>query len=131
VEPQVTKMRKKIEVGAQFFQTQAVYDGEQFQDFMERTAGYGVPVIAGIVVLKSAAMARYMNEHVAGVSVPEAVIREMEVTAREDRPKKAVETSARIIRQVMPFCQGVHVMPLGWDELVPEILREADLSTVV
>jgi methylenetetrahydrofolate reductase (NADPH) len=62
---------------------------------------------------------------VAGISVPEGIIREMEETAKEDRRKKTVEIAARIIRQVEPLCQGVHIMPLGWDELVPEIISEA------
>jgi 5,10-methylenetetrahydrofolate reductase len=65
---------------------------------------------------------------VAGISVPESIIREMEETEKEDRKKKAVEIASRIIRQVKPFCQGVHVMPLGWDELVPEIINEAELG---
>jgi len=117
-------MKKKIEAGAKFFQTQAIYEPEKFEQFMSRIQGYKVPVIAGIVILKSAAMAKFMNANVAGISVPESIIREMEETAKEDRRKKAVELAARIIRQVEPFCQGVHIMPLGWDELVPEIISE-------
>ena len=124
VEPQIIKMKKKIEAGAKFFQTQAIYEPEKFEQFMSRIQGYKVPVIAGIVILKSAAMAKFMNANVAGISVPESIIREMEETAKEDRRKKAVELAARIIRQVEPFCQGVHIMPLGWDELVPEIISE-------
>ena len=76
-------------------------------------------------------MAKFMNVNVAGISVPESIIREMEETAKEDRKKKAVEISARVIRQVKPFCQGIHIMPLGWDELVPEIIKEADLGIEV
>jgi 5,10-methylenetetrahydrofolate reductase len=52
----------------------------------------------------------------------------MEKTAKEDRKKKAVEIAARMIQQVKPFCQGVHIMPLGWDELIPDILKEAGIS---
>ena len=128
VEPQVLKMKKKIEAGAQFFQTQAVYDAEAFERFMGQVQGFEVPVMAGIVILKSAAMARFMNESVAGITVPEDIILEMEGTAKEDRKKKAVEISARLIRQIKPFCQGVHIMPLGWDELIPQVVEEAGLS---
>jgi 5,10-methylenetetrahydrofolate reductase len=128
LEPQVIKMKKKIEAGARFFQTQAVYEPERFEHFMSQVQGLKVPIIAGIVVLKSAAMAKFMNSNVAGISVPESIIREMEETEKEDRKKKAVEIASRIIRQVKPFCQGVHVMPLGWDELVPEIINEAELG---
>jgi methylenetetrahydrofolate reductase (NADPH) len=84
--------------------------------------------MAGIVVLKSAAMARFMNENVAGISVPDSLIEEMAATSKEDRKKKSVEISARLIRKIRPLCRGVHIMPLGWDELVPEIIREAGLN---
>ena len=131
LEPQIIKMTKKVRAGARFFQTQAVYDPKKFENFMNKIRGFKVPIIAGIVILKSAAMARFMNANVAGISVPEAIIREMEETTKEDRKKKAVEISARIIRQVKIFCQGVHIMPLGWDELVPEVIEEAGLSTEV
>jgi methylenetetrahydrofolate reductase (NADPH) len=125
VEPQIIKMKKKIEAGAKFFQTQAVYEPDKFESFMSRVQGFNTPVIAGIVILKSAAMARFMNTSVAGISVPDSIIHEMEETSKEDRRKKAVEISARIIRQVKPLCQGVHIMPLGWDDLVPEVIKEA------
>jgi methylenetetrahydrofolate reductase (NADPH) len=128
LEPQIIKMKKKIEAGARFFQTQSVYEPDKFEHFMGQVQGFNVPVIAGIVVLKSAAMAKFMNTNVAGISVPESIIREMDETKKEDRKKKAVEITARIIRQVKPLCQGVHIMPLGWDELVPEIISEAELS---
>ncbi len=128
LEPQIIKMKKKIEAGARFFQTQSVYEPDKFEHFMGQVQGFNVPVIAGIVVLKSAAMAKFMNSNVAGISVPEGIIREMDETKKEDRKKKAVEITARIIRQVKPLCQGVHIMPLGWDELIPEIISEAELS---
>jgi methylenetetrahydrofolate reductase (NADPH) len=128
LEPQVIKMKKKIDAGAKFFQTQAVYEPEKFERFMNQAQGFKVPVIAGIVLLKSAAMAKYMNDNVAGISVPEAIILEMEETKKEERKNKAVEITSRIIRQIKPFCQGIHIMPLGWDELVPEIINEAELG---
>jgi methylenetetrahydrofolate reductase (NADPH) len=128
LEPQIIKMKKKIESGAMFFQTQAVYEPEKFEHFMGQVQGFKVPVIAGVVVLKSAAMAKFMNDNVAGISVPESIILEMEKTKKEDRKKKAVEITARTIRQVKPLCHGIHIMPLGWDELVPEIIQEAELG---
>lgn len=128
VEPQIIKMKKKMEAGARFFQTQAVYELDKFESFMNQVAGFKVPVIAGIVILKSAAMAKFMNENVAGITVPDEIINEMADTAKEDRKKKAVEITARIIREVKPLCQGVHIMPLGWDELVPEVIKEAGIN---
>jgi len=79
-ELQILKMEKKIEAGAQFFQTQAVYDVPQFESFMNRVQGFNVPVLAGLVVLKSSGMARYMNENVAGVKVPESIIQVLFLT---------------------------------------------------
>jgi methylenetetrahydrofolate reductase (NADPH) len=117
-------MKKKIAAGAQFFQTQAIYDTDGFEEFANQVQGFNVPIIAGIVVLKSAGMAKFMNENVAGIHVPDSLIEEMMATKKEDQKKKAVEVSARIIREIKPFCQGVHIMPLGWDELVPDIIKE-------
>jgi 5,10-methylenetetrahydrofolate reductase len=128
LEPQIIKMEKKIEAGAAFFQTQAIYEPERFELFMNQVHRYKKPIIAGIVVLKSAAMAQYMNENIAGISVPDNIIKELEQTSREERKNKAVEIAARIIRKVRPLSQGVHIMPLGWDELVPDIIREAELN---
>ncbi len=128
VEPQIIKMKKKIEAGTKFFQTQAVYEPEKFESFMGLIQDFKVPVIVGIVILKSAAMARFMNTNVAGINVPESIIQEMEETAKEDRKKKAVEISAKVIRQVKPFCQGIHIMPMGWDDLVPEIINEVEVG---
>jgi methylenetetrahydrofolate reductase (NADPH) len=128
VEPQIIKMKKKISAGARFFQTQAIYDTDKFEQFVSQTKGFGVPIIAGIVVLKSAGMAKFMNENVAGIDVPNSLIEEVAATKKEDQRKKAVEVSARIIRKVKPLCQGVHIMPLGWDELVPKIIEEAELG---
>jgi len=128
LEPQLIKMEKKVEAGAKFFQTQAVYEPDKFEGFINQAQRFKVPILVGIVVLKSAAMAKFMNENVAGISVPDSIITEMQETAKEDRKKKAVEIAARTIRQVRPLCQGVHIMPLGWDELVPEIVEQAGLS---
>lgn len=125
---QIIKMEKKIEAGAKFFQTQAIFEPEKFVEFINQTQRFHTPIMAGIVVLKSAAMARFMNTNVAGINVPDSIIMEMEQTRKEDRKKKSVEIAARIIRQVKPMCQGIHLMPLGWDDLVPQIIEEAGLG---
>ena len=88
-EPQIMKMEKKIEVGAEFFQTQAVYDIKTFENFLSKIKHLKVPVMAGIVLLKSAGMARYMNKNVAGVFVPDDLIKEMEEA--KDKVAKSVE----------------------------------------
>lgn len=127
VEPQIIKMKAKVEAGAKFFQTQAVYDPQQMEDFMKKVSGFGVPVLAGIVLLKSAGMAKFMNANVAGVQVPDALIEEMASVGKKERKKKSVEIAARLIKQMKDCCNGVHIMPLGWDSLVPKVLDEAGL----
>jgi 5,10-methylenetetrahydrofolate reductase len=127
VEPQIIKMEKKIEAGAQFFQTQAVYDAAQFEPFMKQVEGFGVPVLAGLVLLKSAGMAKFMNANVAGVFVPDELIKEMASVDKKGRKKKSVEIAARLIKQIKPMCQGIHIMPLGWSDVVPELIDAAEL----
>jgi len=139
VEMQILKLEKKVEAGAEFIQTQAVYDVGMFADFMEKIAHIKVPVLAGIVLLKSAGMARYMNKNVAGVSVPEELIQEMARAGEADKAAKAegkkadaqVKTSiaigARLIQGLKPLCRGVHLMPLGWGHHVPAVLKAAGL----
>jgi methylenetetrahydrofolate reductase (NADPH) len=127
VEMQLLKMQKKIEAGAEFFQTQAVFDPDVFARFMERAHKLGTPVMVGIVPLKSAGMAKYMNTSVAGVNVPDRIIDRMKQTAKEDRKKVSVEIAAELTRKMKGMCQGVHLMPLGWDDVVPGIVEAAEL----
>jgi len=126
--PHVAKMRLKVQMGAQFFQTQAVYDPQAFLGFIREVEDLGVPILAGIIPLKSARMARFMNENIAGINVPEVVIAEMErAKTKEERKKVSVEICARIIREVRPYCQGIHLMPMGWEHCVPDILELAGI----
>ena len=128
LEPQLIKMEKKIEAGAKFFQTQAVYDPKVFEKFMNQASKFGVPVLAGIVLIKSPAMARYMNENVPGVFVPDSIVKPLSEVSRKDRPKKSIELTARLIRELEPMCQGVHIMAMGWERYVPELLDACGLS---
>jgi len=127
VEMQLIKMQKKIDAGAEFFQTQAVFEPDVFARFMEKAHKLGTPVMVGIVPLKSAGMAKYMNENVAGVNVPDRIIDRMKVIAKEDRKKVSVDIAAELARAMKDMCQGVHLMPLGWDDVVPNIVEAADL----
>jgi len=125
IEPQILKMEKKIEAGAEFFQTQAVYDIEVFENFLSKIKHLKTTILAGIVLLKSAGMARYMNKNVAGVFVPDNLIKEMEET--KDKSAKSIEIAARLIKDLKPMCQGIHIMPIGWDKKVPLVLDAAGL----
>ena len=124
-ELQLIKMEKKIEFGAKFFQTQAIFNVDTFAKFMKRVEGFNIPVLAGIIPLKSAGMARFMNKNVAGVSVPEELIDLMSKT--EDKVRTGIEIAARLIKELKGMCQGVHIMPIGWEKKVPAILDAAGL----
>jgi len=125
LEPQIIKMERKVEAGAQFFQTQAVYDAERFADFMSMVRHIKVPVLAGVVVLRSAAMARYMNEKAAGIHVPQRLIDEMDKAP--DKAAKGVEIAVRTIAEVKGVCQGVHIMTIGMEKRTSDIIDAAGL----
>jgi len=125
LEPELIKMEKKIAAGAQFFQTQAVFDVGVFENFLKRSGHLKAKIMAGIVLLKSAAMAEYMNNNVAGVSVPQGLIKEMRDA--KEKPGKSIEIASRIIKEVRPMCQGVHIMPIGWGKYVPGVLDASGL----
>ncbi|MDY6836902.1 MAG: methylenetetrahydrofolate reductase [Thermodesulfobacteriota bacterium] len=122
LELQIIKMEKKIEAGAKFFQTQAVYDLDIFEKFMKRVEGFGAKVLGGVILLKSVGMARYMNKNVAGVFVPEPLIDEMK--ASEDKAQASMDIAVRLIKGMKDLCDGVHIMALGWENKIPSILDE-------
>ncbi|MDP2830650.1 MAG: methylenetetrahydrofolate reductase [Candidatus Omnitrophota bacterium] len=123
--PQIMKLEKKIAAGAEFFQTQAVFDIKTFENFISKIKDIKVPIIAGIVLLKSAGMARYMNKNVAGICVPEELVQQMEQS--KDKAAASIEIASRLIKQLKPMCRGIHIMPIGWDKLVPEVLKASGL----
>ncbi|MCX5695614.1 MAG: methylenetetrahydrofolate reductase [Candidatus Omnitrophica bacterium] len=125
LEPQIMKMEKKIAAGAEFFQTQAVYDLKVFENFLNKTQHLKTKIMAGIVLLKSAGMARYMNKNVAGVCVPDDLIKEMEET--KDKTAQSVDIASRLIKKLKPMCDGIHIMPIGWDKVVPRVLEASNL----
>jgi len=125
---QVIKLEKKVAAGAQFVQTQAVYDPAVFEQFMKQIEHIKVPVLVGIVMLKSAGMAKYMNRSVPGVKVPDGIIKQMADAAKEDRQKVSIEICGRLIREMKDCCQGAHLMTLGWDSCVPGIIEAAGLA---
>jgi methylenetetrahydrofolate reductase (NADPH) len=127
LELQLIKMEKKIETGARFFQTQAVYDLATFEAFMKDASRFGVPVLGGIVLLKSAGMARFMNENVAGVNVPDRYIKMLASADKKERPKISIQIAAELAKGMKDLCQGMHIMPLGWERYIPAVLETAGL----
>ncbi len=128
VDAQLAKMERKVMAGAEYFQTQAVYEPERFIEFMEKAKQFGKPVQLGIVIPKSAGMAKFMNKNVAGIHIPQEMIDEL---AADPEKTKAgitgVEIAARIIKECKPYCQGLHIMALGWESKVPQILELAGI----
>lgn len=128
VDAQLAKMERKVMAGAEYFQTQAVYDSEKFIEFMEKAKQFGKPVQLGIVILKNAGMARYMNNNVAGIHVPDEMIEELKADKEKTKAGiTGIEIAARIIKECKPYCQGVHIMALGWESKVPDLLKLAEI----
>lgn len=128
VDAQLAKMERKVRAGADYFQTQAVFEPEKFIKFMEKAKQFGKPVQIGIIIPKSFGMARFMNANVAGVHVPEDMINELKADKEKTKAGiTGVEIAARIIRECKPYCQGVHIMALGWESKVPEVLKLAGI----
>ncbi len=119
---QLIKMENKIAAGAQFFQTQTVYDAKLFESFVRKVEGFGVPIQIGIVLVKSSKMARYMNNKISGITVPESWIERLDKTTPGGEKLKCIEMTTEFLKDVAPMCQGIHFMPLGWSELVPQII---------
>jgi methylenetetrahydrofolate reductase (NADPH) len=116
------KLEKKAAAGARFFQTQAVFNPEKFRTFSAEARHLNVKIIAGILLLKSAGMARYVNARIPGLTVPAPIIEELENAAAP--LAKGVEIARRLAAEVRPFCDGIHIMAMGREELIPEIIKE-------
>ena len=128
VDAQLVKMERKVKAGAEFFQTQAVFEPEKFIKFMEAAKQFGKPVQVGIIIPKSAGMCKFMNNNVAGVHIPDELIAELQADKEKTKAGiTGVEIAARIIRECKPYCQGVHIMSLGWESKVPALLEQAGL----
>lgn len=128
VDAQLAKMERKVAAGADYFQTQAVFEPEKFIKFMEKAKQFGKPVQVGIIIPKSAGMAKFMNNNVAGVHVPDEMIEELKADKEKTKAGiTGVEIAARIIKECKPYCQGVHIMALGWESKVPALLEQAGI----
>jgi methylenetetrahydrofolate reductase (NADPH) len=123
---EIDNARRKVDAGAAFFQTQAVYDTGSFTRFME-AAKLDTPLLAGIIPIKSVKMAQYMNDKIPGVNIPAAMIQRI-ADAGDDKGKVAdisAEIAATTIRELRGLCKGVHIMAIGWEDKIPAILQAA------
>lgn len=132
LEPQLIKFEKKVEAGAEFIQTQAIYDLNNFAKFMKYARQFPVKIMAGIVLLVSARMAKYMTENVPGIFVPQELIDEMATAPKGEGINKGIEIAGRMIATIKKegLCDGVHIMAIGKEEVVPDILTAAGIKPV-
>ena len=129
VDAQLAKMERKVMAGADYFQTQAVFESDKFISFMEKAKEFGKPVQLGVIIPKNVGMCKFMNANVAGVHVPDEMLDELR--ADKEKTKAGItglEIAARIIRECRPYCQGVHIMSLGWESKIPTLLEMAGLK---
>ncbi len=129
IEPQLMKFEKKIEAGANFFQTQAIYDIDKFKEFMDFARKFSVKILAGLVLLKSAGMANFMNKFVPGINVPQNLIDELKEAGKEKALDTGIDIMAKHIKQLKEenICDGIHIMAIGAEDKVPEIMERAGL----
>ncbi len=131
-ETRVLRLAKKVRAGAQFVQTQGIYDLDAFKLEMKKAGDMGLldklAVLPGIIPLKSAGMAKFMRKNVAGISIPESVIKRMEGVkdGKEEGTKLAVET-IQAVREI-PGVRGVHIMAIEWEAKVPDVVGRAGLK---
>jgi methylenetetrahydrofolate reductase (NADPH) len=131
LEPQLIKVEKKLKAGVDFLQTQAVYELDELKRFTEfvRNIDGKVKILAGVVPVTGAKMAAYMNENVPGVFIPQRLIDELAQAPKGGGVSKGIEIAARMIRQIKEekICDGAHIMFIGREERVPEILEAMGL----
>jgi 5,10-methylenetetrahydrofolate reductase len=129
IEPQLMKFEKKVEAGAEFFQTQGIYDLDNFGKFMEYARQFPVKILAGIILLSSARMAKYMTENVPGIFVPQNLIDELAAAPKGEALAKGIEIAGRMIAALKKdaVCDGVHIMAIGRVEVVTDILAASGL----
>ena len=123
---EIENLHRKINGGAEFFQTQAVYDVNAFSAFLEK-ANSPKPILAGIIPIKSVKMAQYMNERIPGVDIPNHLIEKI-AAAGEDKDEIArisIEIAADTIRELRSVTKGIHVMAIGWEQHIPTMLEQS------
>ncbi len=122
---EIMDMEKKIRMGVEYFFTNPIYDPTLLETFVKKAAPFKVPIIVGITLLKSVGMARYINKHLEGAFIPDSIIDQL--MKASDKRQASVEIAGHLIRAVRPLCQGIQIIPIGWENLVPSVLDFAGL----
>ena len=123
---EIENLHRKIDGGAEFFQTQAVYDVDAFSNFLEK-ADSPKPILAGIIPIKSVKMAQYMNDRIPGVEIPDHLIEKI-AGAGDDKEvisQISIEIAASTIQELRSMTKGVHVMAIGWEQYIPQMLEQS------
>ena len=128
VGPMLVKLETKVRAGAQFTQTQGIYQPDTFVTFMRAVRKLNVKLLAGILLLRSAKMAEFMNANIPGVAVPDEMIAELRAAGPKHELDAGVEIAVRTIKTVRPHCDGVHIMAIKAVDRLPDILTKAGLS---
>ncbi len=132
-EIRIPRLAKKIAAGAQFIQTQCIYNLDKFERWMHEAHELGltekVAILAGLTPMKSAGMARYMKNRVPGMDVPEEVVKRMAGAAKEDQPEEGIKICIESIQRLKEVkgLKGFHIMAIEWEEMVPRIVEAGGL----
>lgn len=128
LEAEAVNTRRKIDAGAQFLQTQAIYSADTLERFLEAVKPDGVAILAGIIPLKSSKMGAWLNGNVPGIRVPDSLLEEMHGVAGTDgEVPRGIDIAARTIRAMQNLCAGVHLMALGWEAHIPAIITASEI----
>ena len=128
------RLGKKIKAGAEFIQTQCIYNVEKFSKWMEEVRERGLhekcAILAGVTPLKSAGMAKYMKNNVPGMDVPDSLIARLSAVPKENQAEEGIKICVEMIQQLKEIegVRGVHIMAIEWEQKVAEIVKAAGLS---
>ena len=120
LEQELAEMEEKIRLGVDFFVTDSVYNMNLYEAFVKQVAPFKIPILVSITLLKSVGMARYINQHMEGPSIPDSIIDRL--MKAPDKREACIGIAADLIKALSPLCQGVRIAPLGWERLVPFLL---------
>jgi len=124
---EISRLEKKVESGATYFQTQAIFDADSFSEFMESIGHLDIKVLAGIMPIKSVKMAQYMNDNIPGIQVPDSIIKRIDQA--KDVVEESLSISAEVIAGLKNSCAGVHIMAPGWETNIPALVERSEVRS--
>jgi len=119
---EIMELGKRVEQEISFVITPAVFDLKLFEAFIKKVKHFNIPIIAGIILLKTVGTARYLNKHIDNVNVPDPIIERLATAG--DRLRESIAITADLISGMSDLCQGVNIMAMGWESKIPAFLEE-------